>query len=171
MDWLKDIVKTLAISRTLVAAVFITTAAMYLGPIFFPGRVPQIQADYVAYLFAAMVMSGCLLVLWGIAAVWSISNDGIRKARKSLRRGSLSNPEIFILHILGKDPTQPLSLSDIDYSRAPATKLEFHNVVKQLEAKDLVTTSEWDENLVWLTEEGRVKALDILRIFKSRRTS
>ncbi len=52
---------------------------------------------------------------------------------------------------MAKDPTHPIDLDNIDYTRALGTKLEFHHWTKQL------------ENMVYLTEKGKGRALEIQR--------
>ncbi|MFG6416379.1 hypothetical protein ACG02S_21015 [Roseateles sp. DC23W] len=68
-----------------------------------------------------------------------------------------------------KNPTQPINLENIDYSRAPGTKLEFHELAKGLESKVLVSINAWDDNLISLTEKGRERALAMRR--QATRTS
>jgi hypothetical protein len=62
---------------------------------------------------------------------------------------------------MGNDPTQPMDLDRLDYSRAEGTKLEFHQLAKQLEAKGLVRINPWNDNLLTLTDLGRDRALAI----------
>jgi hypothetical protein len=163
MDWLADILKNLAISRTLVVAIFVTAAVMYFGPIFAPLHVPAVQKEFTTHLFAAMVLTGCLLAVWAIAGTWHLSKAGLQKTATALTSSSLIDAERAILFLLAKDPTQPINLENIDYTRAPGTKLEFHQLAKGLEAKGLVNINDWDDNLISLTEKGRVRALEIQR--------
>lgn len=166
MDWLADILKNLTISRTLVAAVFVTSVVMYVGPILAPGGVPKLQPEFVPYLFAAMVLTGCLLLFWGLAAFWNLTRKSMRSAARVLADSTLSEPETALLFYMATDPTQPINLDNIDYSRAPGTKLEFHLWTKQLEAKGLARINEWDDNLVSLTDMGRERALKIQKQVK-----
>ena len=171
MDWLEDLVKNLAISRTLVVAIFITSVVMYVGPLVKPDLVPQLQKDFVPALFGTMILSGCLLVLWLVSGIWSIVSQGFKKTAQTLSNGTLTEGEMAILHVLGKNPTSPLDLEEIDYSRAPATKLEFHHLVSQLVDKGLAYTNDFDENLVSLTKQGRDRALALHREWKSKSAS
>ena len=163
MDWLADILKNLAISKTLVAALFVTSVVMYVGPILAPDGVPKLQNEFVPYLFAAMVLTGCLLFFWGLAALYHLTRTSMRSAARVLADSTLSEPEIALLFVMAKDPTQPINLDNIDYSRAPGTKLEFHHWTKQLETKGLARINEWDDNLISLTNQGRECALKIQR--------
>lgn len=167
MDWLADILKNLTISKTLVAAVFVTSVVMYAGPILAPDGVPKLQSEYVPYLFAAMVLTGCLLLFWGLAAFWRLTRTSMRSAARVLTDSTLSEPETALLFLMANDPTQPINLDNIDYSRAPGSKLEFHHWTKQLEDKGLARINEWDDNLVSLTDLGRERALKIQRQVKS----
>ena len=167
MDWLADILKNLTISKTLVAAVFVTTMVMYVGPILAPNGVPKLQSEFAPYLFAAMVLTGCLLLFWGVAALWNLTRTSMRSAVRAISDSSLSEAEAALLFFMAKDPTQPINLDNIDYSRAPGTKLEFHHWTKQLETKGLARINEWDDNLVSLTDLGRARALKIQKEVKS----
>lgn len=167
MDWLADILKNLTVSKPLVAAVFVTSAVMYLGPIISPNNVPKIQSEFVPYLFAGMVLTGCLLMFWGVAWAWRLATASIRGAARILTDSRLSEPEAALLFFMAKDPTQPINLDDVDYSRAPGTKLEFHHWTQQLQAKGLTRINEWDSNLVSLTDLGQKRALEIQRQAKS----
>lgn len=168
MDWLEDLIKHLAISRTLVVAIFITSVVMYVGPMIKPDLVPQLQKDFVPALFGVMVLSACLLVLWIVAGIWSAAGHGLKKTAQTLSNRPLTDGEMAILHVLGKDPTSPFNLEDIDYSSAPTTKLEFHHLVNQLVKKGLVYTNDFDENLVSLTMLGRDRALTLHREWKAK---
>ena len=163
MDWLGDILKNLTISKALVGAVFVTSIVMYFGPILAPKGVPRLQSEFVPYLFAAMVLTGCIILFWLLAAFWRFTRTSMRSAAHVLSDSSLSAPETALLYIMASDPSKPINLNNIDYSRAPGTKLEFHHWTKQLEAKGLVRINEWDDNLVSLTNRGRERALEIQR--------
>jgi hypothetical protein len=161
MDWLADILKNLALSKTLVAAVFVTSLVMYWGPIVAPKYVPELQAELKPYAFAVMVLTGCLLALWGAAAIWSASQRSLRSTARALAGSSLSEAENGFIFALAKNPTRSLNLEDIDYSSGLYTKLELHQLSKRLQNKGLVRINDWDDNLVSLTELGRERALEI----------
>lgn len=166
MDWLADILKNLTISKALVASVFISSVIMYFGPMLAPSDVPGLQKELVPYLFAVMVLTACLLLFWGLAAFWNLTMTSMRSAARALD-SSLSEPEVALLFVMAKDPTQPINLDNIDYSKAPGTKLEFHHWTKKLEAKGFAQINEWDDNLISLTHLGRNKALEIQRQAKN----
>lgn len=168
MEWLTDIIKKLEISRLLVSAVFVTSVVMYFGPTLTPNNTPRVPEDFLPALFGLMVLTGCLLIFWAIAEAWIFITKGVRKTTQAFKNGSLSDAEIAILHVLGRDPTTPLDLSTIDYSATPATKLEFHHIASGLEEKGLVYINGFDENLVSLTKLGRDKALDLHRERKAK---
>jgi hypothetical protein len=130
MDWLADILKNLTVSKALVAAVFVTSAVMYFGPILSPSNVPKLQFEFMPYLFAGMVLTGCLLLFWGVAWVWILAKTSIRGAAKIFTDSRLSEPETVLLLLMAKDPTQPINLDHIDYSRAPG--VDFHSELTHL---------------------------------------
>lgn len=166
MDWLKDIIKDLAISKALIAAIFVTAVVMYFGPIFAPAHVPALPRDFLPYLFATMVLTGCLLALWGSVGLWHASRAGIQKTAETLTNPSLVDTEKAFLFLLAMNPSKPINLDDIDYSRAFGTKLEFHQLAKGLQRKGLVRINGWDDDLISLTEKGRERALEIQRQVK-----
>ena len=168
MDWLADIIKNLTISKTLVAAIFVTSMVMYFGPIFAPGTVPKLQLEYVTYLFAVIVLTGVLLLFWGLAATWNLTMAGMRGAARSFRNPNLSQSEGDLLFFMADDPTQPIDLDRIDYLRTGVTKLEFHQLAKQLQEKELVNINPWNENILTLTDLGRGRALEIQQAKKRR---
>jgi hypothetical protein len=171
MDWLADILKNLAISKTLVAAVFVTSLVMYFGPIAFPAYVPELPKDFKPLSFAVMVLTASLLLLWGAAGLWVLSHQGIRGTARVVVGTSLSESETAILYLMSQNPTESLNLAHIDYSRAPATKLEFHQLCKGLQKKGLVRINQYDDDLVALTEPGCERALQIQREVGRRVTS
>lgn len=161
MDWLADIVKNLTISKTLVFAVFVTTVVMHFGPTYAVNFVPKFQPEYASYLFAIMVLTGVLLLFWGLAAVWQLTRRSLQGAARIFRSPSLSQSEVNLLFSMARDPTEPMDLDRLDYSRAQGTKLEFHQIAKRLEAKGLVRINPWNDNLLTLTDLGRDRALAI----------
>lgn len=167
MDWLADILKNLAVSRTLVVAIFVTAAVMYFGPTVAPGQVPKLKEDFIPYLFAAMFLSGMLLVIWTLNALWVATHQAARRtARNISSQAPFSEAEVTILFVMSQNPTNPLCLDHIDYSQTPITKLGFHQLTKALERKGLVSINPYDENLVSLTELGRERALEIQKKVK-----
>lgn len=165
MNWLAEIIKNLTISRALVASVFVTSVVMYYGPILFPNDVPKLQFEFVPYLFAVLVITGCLLLLWGLAGLWTLTKSSVKSASRFFVDSSLSEPETALLFYMAKDSTKPINLDNIDYAREKGTKLELHNWTKQLKTNGLVRI-EWNDNLVSLTNLGRLRALEIQRQVK-----
>jgi len=78
----------------------------------------------------------------------------------------LVDTEKAFLFLLARNPSKPIDLDDIDYSRAFGTKLEFHQLAKGLQRKGLVRINDWDDDLISLTEKGRERALEIQRQVK-----
>jgi hypothetical protein len=163
MNWLSDIIKNLEISKTLVVAIFVTATVMYFGPIHAPAHVPAMEQRFAPYVFAAMALTGCLLALWLTDGASRIFRAGVHMIAIAFMRSSLMDSERAILLVLAKDPTQALDLANIDYTTAPGSKLEFHQLAKGLVSKGLVSINDWDHNLISLTEKGRENALEIQR--------
>lgn len=164
MSWLADILKNLAVSRILVASVFITATVMYFGPIMVPNHVPKLQDDYIPYLFGAMCLSGTILFFWFLGALWSAVKRIAEKLVQLITDFMpLSEIDSDLIFAMSQNPTQPLNLNRIDYSHTLGTKLEYHQLTHRLEKKGLISINQFDDNIVTLTERGRKKALLIQR--------
>ena len=167
MDWLRDLIKHLEVSRTLVAAIFFTTAVMVLGPIYVPHLIPTVPPPWNAGTFAAMVLTGCLLVLWALQGSWKVALRKLGQASSALTTPPITGEERDVLLGMSSNPMEPLNLGTIDYDRAPFTRLEVQSVMRSLQRKGLVCINEWSSDLVSLTEEGQERALQLQR--ESRR--
>ena len=163
MEWLKDILKHLAISRLLVGAVFVTSTAMFWGPKLVPAHVPQTSAEWLPAIFGGMVLTGCLLLFWTIAGLWHALTRGVRSVKESIAAANISQNEAGLLAAMGKNPSEPLNLDRINYEEAPFARLELMETCSALDKKGLVRINEYAENLVSLTPAGRERALEIIR--------
>jgi hypothetical protein len=161
MDWITDFLKHLAITRSIVAAVFITTLVMVIGPHLFPAIVPSTPQPWSPVLFGVMVLSGVLLIFWAVNIIYSAIVIFLRADRTSISPPNLNNNHYELVLVLGENPSQPLCLDNINYNVASFTKLEIMQWVLDLKSNSLVSTNSWNENLISLTQEGRTKALEI----------
>lgn len=163
MEWLTDFIKHLAISRTLVGAVFVTSIVMVVGPKVYPTLVPAVPQPWSSALFGVMVLSSALLILWCIAALWSLLARGVRATSTTISAATLNQGHTDVLHAMGNNPSQPLNLDNINYDQAPFSRLEIEQLMRELKQKGLVSFNEWGENLVSLTQSGKERALEIQR--------
>lgn len=165
MDWIPALLKHLAIARSAVVAAFVTSALLLVGHRVAPSDIPPLPATWVLALAAVLVFSACLIVMWGVEAVWSLVKrtlGAIKISRGAMVR--LDNTEESILDALGGNPAEPLNLDNIDYAKAQLSRLELMELVRGLSEKGLVDLNPYDSDLVSLTETGRQRALKIHRI-------
>jgi hypothetical protein len=167
MEWLSGIIKELKISKVLVAAIFSTSVVMHFGPAVTPTNIPRLPSELAGYIFATMLLTGFLLLFWGASWIFRLSTQGARSAVKALRVKELTDQEKALLFFMARDPSEPINLNQVNYDRAPGTKLEFHHWTKTLEKKGLATINPWDDNLISLTDAGRERALEIQRAVKA----
>ena len=168
MDWLKDILKHLAVSRLLVGAIFVTSAVMFFGPRLAPEQVPQ-AADWLPAVFGAMVLTGCLLLFWTMAGLWKLAARAWRSMKASIAAANISQSEAGLLGAMGNNPGESFNLNLVDYQKAPLSRLELMETCEALDRKGLVSINPFDENLVSLTKAGRERALEIIRASKAPR--
>ncbi|MDN7754758.1 hypothetical protein [Burkholderia gladioli] len=169
MDWLPALLKHLAIARSAVLAVFVTSAVMLIGPRIGATVVPPTPSSWAPIAFAMCLFSGCLLAIWIIEAVWSAAKSSFGAAKASRgARAPLDKLEMSVIYTLGCNPAEPLDLDVIDYATSPSTRLELMEVVNGLSKKGLVETNPWSAQLVSLTDDGRKRALEIHRMQTSR---
>jgi hypothetical protein len=169
LEWLKGILEHLAVSRALVAAVFLTACTMLWGPAIAPEIVPASPDAWRPLLFGAMILSGCLLFFWGATGAWHFSAELWSSARAALAARHLTQSEVDLLAAMGDNPREPLRLNAIDYERLPLSRLEFLNVVRSLDHKGLVSMNPYASELVTLTRAGERRALEIHRASQSER--
>lgn len=165
MDWIPALLKHLAVARSAVVATFVTAAVLLLGPSVAPTFAPHVPSKWEPVLIAVLVFCACLLVIWGIEAVFRLAKKLFAAAKAySGGKAKLSHMESSVLYAMGCSPTEPLNLDRVDYSGASSTRLEFMEVVRGLSEKGLVETNPFGRELVSLTDAGRKRALEIHRI-------
>ena len=164
MEWIADLLKHLAISRSIVAAIFVTSVVMVFGPHIAENIVPSFSQPWSPLLFATMILTGTLLIFWAAISVWHFFLSLFKSAKASSEsRRYLNNNHFELLLAMGDNPSEPMNLDGINYRDAPFSKLELMQWVADLEKNNLVSINPWHENLVTLTVSGREKALDIQR--------
>ncbi len=91
--------------------------------------------------------------------LFGIATQRVKKSRAQ----NLTEFEIGFIYELGKLADESADLRNIDYNKAPFTKLEMLDVCKSLKEKGLLNINRYEENLVYLSESGRQKALQLQR--------
>jgi hypothetical protein len=163
MDWIPALLKHLAISRSVVGAVFITSLVLYVGPRALPTYVEAVPREWAAVVVGAMVFSGTLLCFWGSSAVWAATRRRWSESSAMLASFDLKPLEAEILVNLGANPTEPLNLGNVDYEALSLSRLEVLELMHGLSRKGLVSVNTLRGNFVSLTPLGRQRALDIER--------
>lgn len=163
MDWIPALLKHLAISRSIVGAVFITSAVLYAGPRLAPAYVDPVPKEWASALAGALVFSACLLLFWACSTVWVAAKHRWSKTSAFLASFQLNQLEMQVLFALGEHPSKPMDLENIDYERLSLSRLEVVELMHGLAKKGLVSLNPYDDNLVSLTSVGRQRALEIQR--------
>ncbi len=126
---------------------FVTSVTLYFGPRFFPSAIEPVPKEWSLVVVGVMVFSASLLLFWGTAAGWRILTRGAGVASKALAASSLSQQEQGLLAAMGFDPNQPLNIDNVDYAKAPFTKLELIEIAHELSRKGLVHLNPYDNSL------------------------
>ncbi|MFM4939237.1 hypothetical protein [Aeromonas enteropelogenes] len=167
MEWIA-LLKHLAISRSIVAAIFLTSVVMVVGPHIDENIVPSVSQPWSPLLFATMILTGTLLIFWAAISVWHFFLPLFKSAKSSSEpRPNLNRNHFELLLTMGNNPSEPMNIDDINYRDAPFSKLELMQWVADLEKNKLVSINPWSESLVTLTVSGREKALEIQRAVKN----
>ncbi|AVF74737.1 MULTISPECIES: hypothetical protein [Vibrio] len=161
MNWISDIFKDITVSKTLTAACFITGVTLLVAPRLFPSMFEALPKVWATGLLGVVVFSGCLLTFWGIQFVKD-KIVGFMKVRAQYARSqNLTELELSFIYLLGELADKTADLDNIDYRKAPFSKLELLDVCRSLNEKGLLDINAWNENLVYLSESGRKKALEL----------
>lgn len=162
MGWITDLLKYLAVSKTIVAAIFITCSIMIFGSKNFPEFIPLIPVPWQSPVFALMVLTGVLLVLWLFQAIGAAIFTKYRDMpKKKIRAPLLTSNHFSLLLAASKDPHEALNIGYLDYEKSSISKLEVVQLASDLQQNGFVRVNPWDQNLVTLTESGIKKALEI----------
>lgn len=160
MDWIPALLKHLDVSRSIVGAVFVTSAVLYAGPRFAPTYVDTVPKEWTVVLVGTLVFSACLLLFWGCSAVWVGAKSRWVRTSALLASFQLSQPEMDVLLGLGEHPNDSMNIENIDYERVQISRLEVVEMMHSLAKKGLIF---FNFNRVSLTPIGRQRALELQR--------
>jgi hypothetical protein len=163
MEWLTDLLKHLNLSRSVVVAIFVASAAQYIGARYWPTYVEPAPKGWGFAIFMAFVLTGTLLLFWVATAIWDIAARTAKSASQSFGAKSLSHQEAELLVAMAVDPNRPLNVDDIDYERLPLTKLEMLNTLRSLCRKGLVQDNPYASCLYSISDIGQQRALELLK--------
>jgi hypothetical protein len=161
MDWVTDLLKHLQISKSVVVAIFVTAVVMVFGHQFYPATVPQVPDPWGPALFAAMILTGTLLLIWGASHTWQLVSSLVHSSRKLGKTPKLNESHFSLLLLLGQNPLESLDIDRLDYQESEVSKLEVIQLVEELEQNSLVSINPYHRSLITLTPEGREEALKI----------
>lgn len=163
MDWLTDLLKHLRLSRAAVVAVFIGATIQYFGARYYPAVVESPPSGWGVAVFLAMVITGSLLLIWGLAAVWASTLPPLRQLQHFFRARSLTEEEEGLLRAMARDPRNSLNVDRLDYDEFPLAKIELLSLLRSLVRKGLVDRNQFASELYILSEAGERRALELLR--------
>ncbi len=170
MDWIPALLKHLGLSKSVVAAGFVTSVVLYAGPRIAPAYVDPVPREWSPVVVAVLVFSGFLLLLWAAGGVWARLRSNMAAASAAFASHQLNQLEMQFLHALGENPSEPLNLERVDYTVLQLSRLEVLELVDGLRRKGLVSLNPYSLELVSLTSNGRQRALDIQRAAKGSAT-
>lgn len=163
MDWIPALLKHLAITRSVVAAAFITSAVMYAGPRLAPAYVDPVPKEWGYVLLGTMVFSACLLCFWVGEAVLGSARRRWARTSAMLASHTLNPLEEEALFAMGERPGEAFDLDHLNYEQMRLSRLEVLHVMDTLRKKGLIAFNAYDRSLVSLTSAGRERALKIQR--------
>lgn len=163
MDWIPALLKHLAIARSAIGALFITSVVLYAGPRISPTYIDPVPKEWGPVLVAALVFSGCLLLFWGCSSAWGLAKLRWAATATHIASYQLDQLEIEVLLALGHNPSEPLNLERMDYEKLQLSRLEVVELMHGLKKKGLVSLNPFGNDLVSLTSTGRQRALKIQR--------
>lgn len=163
MDWIPSLLKHLAIARSAIGALFITSVVLYAGPRIAPTYIDPVPKEWGPVLVAALAFSACLLLFWGCSSVWGLAKWRWAATSSYLASCQLDQLEIDALLALGHNPSEPLNLERVDYEKLQLSRLEVVELMHGLKKKGLVSLNPYSDDLVSLTPTGRQRALEIQR--------
>lgn len=163
MDWIPALLKHLAISRSAIGALFVTSVVLYAGPRIAPAYVDPVPKEWMPVLIAVLVFSACLILFWSCSSVWGLVKRRWIATSAFLASYQLDQLETNALLALGHNPSEPLNLERVDYEQLQLSRLEVVELMHGLKKKGLVSFNPYSSELVSLTQTGRQRALEIQR--------
>ncbi len=167
MDWIPALLKHLGLSKSVVAASFVTSLALFVGPRIAPAYVDSVPREWAPVVVGVFVFTGFLLLVWGAAAIWAHLHQNWKVGSALIASYQLDELEAEFLQALGENPSEPLDLERVDYAAVRLSQLEVLEMVHGLNRKGLVVLNPYSSKLVSLTARGRERALEIQRGAKS----
>jgi hypothetical protein len=163
MDWIPALLKHLGLSRSVIAAVFITALTLHVGPRVAPAYVDSVPKEWSAVVVGSLVFSAALLLLWALSSLCSVLNRRWKRATAALASFNLSQEEVNLLYAMGELPRESLNFEHINYDQLGMTRLEVLELVHGLQRKGLVSINHFNSALFALSATGRQRALEIQR--------
>lgn len=163
MDWIPALLKHLGLAKSGVAAAFVTSLALYVGPRVAPSYVDSVPREWAPVVVGALVFTGFLLLVWGAVAIWARLRRNWRAGSALIASYQINELEAQFLHVLGETPREALNLERVDYAAVQLSQLEVLEIVHGLSRKGLVEINPYSSKLVSLTARGRERALEIQR--------
>ena len=163
MDLLPALLKHLALSRSVVGAVFVTSAVLLFAPRIAPQLVEPVPKEWASVVVGALAFSAFLLVFWACSAVWSAARRRMKANSALFASYLLDQTEQEFLLAIAERPTEPLNLDHVDYEGVAMSRLEVMQLVEGLASKGLLSFNRFSPQLVVLTSLGRERTLEIQR--------
>lgn len=165
MNWIPSLLKHLSIARSAIVAVFVTAAALYVGPRIAPGYIDKGSQPWSLTVQISLIFTGCLVVIWSWEFLSKIVLGWGKKLSMYYKSKKLNGDEKGLLLAMGENPRNPLNLEAINFRSEgfPLSELELLHLLSGLCDKGLVSMNTFYSNLYSLTYRGRNAALEIAR--------
>ena len=161
MEWLSELLKHIANSRSFTGAVFVTSGSLLIGPKWFTSYFEVLPKQWIVPTTGALIFSGVLLSFWLTPAAWKLSVKAIFWFPKYFHSRALTEHEEVLMFILADLADESLNLASLNYTTGALSKLEVLALSSSLSRKGLVTINQFSENLVTLSAQGRQRALEL----------
>ncbi|WP_305812533.1 hypothetical protein [Photobacterium leiognathi] len=172
MNWISELFKNITVSKTLTSACFITCLTLLALPSYLPDIFEQLSKTWATVALAITVFTGCLIFFWGGSLLKATLLDFISLKIQESRAKKISDDEIKLIFFLGTYyADKPFDLREFDYEKASFTKLGVLAICNSLKDKGLLRINTFNENVVYLSDSGRKKALELQKEEQERRQS
>ena len=162
MSWLGDLIKHLSLSRSFTGAVFVSSLVLLTGPKLVPEAFDAVPAQWRWAVVAACLFSGVLLLIWAVPPLVKATLTAPGRLWNNPRFNPPTDQEnAFILYLGKNHPNDACNIDNLNH--AVISKLELIHISASLQRKGLVRVNEYMDDLVSLTERGRVYALQLVR--------
>ncbi len=155
MHWLSELFKHITISRSLTAALFITTAVLLFGHHFYPTLVETVPPGWSWALTATFVFSGTLLCIWVLVPLWQLLRSALRALAHHPWISPPSQGEERLLELLSAVRDQSMNLEVLAENNDHLSMAELLEWSDHLRDKGLVTANPYSHSLITLTPRGR----------------